>query len=160
MVIVLIGVAASGKTTVGKHLAQELRWEFFDGDDFHSPEGVEKMKHGLPLTDADREPWLRAIRETIRSNLDQSKNAVIACSALKRSYRQILQVSPQVVFVYLKADIELIRHRSRSRRGHFMDPALVQSQFDTLEEPQEALEIDARLSPGEIVQLIRSQVSV
>ena len=160
MVIVLIGVSASGKTTVGKYLAQQLHWQFFDGDDFHSPVSIEKMRRGIPLTDADREPWLNTIRETICAAVDQGKNAVIACSAMKRAYRQILQVDRQVVFVYLKADIVLIRERSKNRAGHFMDPALVQSQFDALEEPQGALEIEASLSPGEIVQLIRSRLSV
>lgn len=160
MVIVLIGVTASGKTTVGKQLARQLRWAFFDGDDFHSPVSIEKMRRGIPLTDADREPWLNMIRETIRSNVAQGTSAVIACSALKRSYRQILQVDSQVIFVYLKADIALIQDRSKNRIGHFMDPALVQSQFDALEEPQGALEIEARLSPGEIVQRIRSRLSV
>lgn len=160
MVIVLIGVTASGKTTVGKQLARQLRWAFFDGDDFHSPVSIEKMRRGIPLTDADREPWLNMIRETIRSNVVQGTSAVIACSALKRSYRQILQVDSQVIFVYLKADIALIQDRSKNRIGHFMDPALVQSQFDALEEPQGALEIEASLSPGEIVQRIRSRLSV
>jgi gluconokinase len=160
MVIVLMGVTASGKTTVGRLLARRLGWTFFEGDDFHSPSSIEKMKQGIPLNDADRGPWLKAIREAIRSRLEQGENAVIVCSALKRSYRRMLQVNSKVVFVYLKSDIELIRRRSQLRTAHFMNPGLVKSQFEALEEPQSGLTVDASLSPPEIVRLIRVHLSL
>jgi len=160
MIIVVMGVAASGKSTVGKRLALELGWRFLEGDDFHSPENIQKLRQGEPLNDEDRKPWLEAIREAIRAAIEQGENAVVTCSALKEPYRRMLQVSEQVIFVYLKATISLIQERLKRRAGHFMNPNLMQSQFDTLEEPKEALEIDAGLTPAEIVQVIRNRLSV
>lgn len=160
MIILLMGVTASGKTTVGKQLALELGWRFLEGDDFHSPENIQKLRQGMPLNDEDRKPWLEAIRETIRATLARGENAVIACSALKETYRRMLRVSEQVIFVYLKATIALIQERLRRRVGHFMNPNLIQSQFDTLEEPEDALQIDAGLTPAEIVRIIRNKLSV
>jgi gluconokinase len=160
MIILLMGVTASGKTTVGKQLALELGWRFLEGDDFHSPENIKKLRQGMPLNDEDRKPWLEAIRETIRATLARGENAVIACSALKETYRRMLRVSEQVIFVYLKATIPLIQERLRRRVGHFMNPNLIQSQFDTLEEPEDALQIDAGLTPAEIVRIIRNKLSV
>jgi gluconokinase len=112
------------------------------------------------LNDADRRPWLEAIREVIRAAIDRGENAVIACSALKESYRRMLQIREQVSFVYLKASIALIQDRLKNRTGHFMNPHLVQSQFDTLEAPEEALQIDAGSTPAEIVQVIRNRLAV
>ena len=160
LVIVLMGVTGSGKSTVGKLLAGQLGWKFVEGDDFHSPKNIEKMRRGEPPNDADRRPWLEAIREVIRTTIDRSENAVIVCSALKESYRKLLQIRGQVSFVYLKASMALIQDRLKNRVGHFMNPHLVQSQFDTLEEPEQALQVDAGLSPVEIVQVIRSTLSV
>jgi gluconokinase len=160
MIILLMGVTASGKTTVGKQLALELGWRFLEGDDFHSPENIKKLRQGMPLNDEDRKPWLEAIRETIRATLARGENTVIACSALKETYRRMLRVSEQVIFVYLKATIPLIQERLRRRVGHFMNPNLIQSQFDTLEEPEDALQIDAGLTPAEIVRIIRNKLSV
>jgi gluconokinase len=160
MIILLMGVTASGKTTVGKQLALELGWRFLEGDDFHSPENIKKLRQGMPLNDEDRKPWLEVIRETIRATLARGENAVIACSALKETYRRMLRVSEQVIFVYLKATIPLIQERLRRRVGHFMNPNLIQSQFDTLEEPEDALQIDAGLTPAEIVRIIRNKLSV
>ena len=160
MIIVLMGVTGSGKSTVGKLLAQQLGWKFFDGDDFHSPANIEKMRRGMPLNDDDRRPWLEAIRESIRQMVERSENAVIACSALKHSYRQMLRIAGEVVFVYLKANIDTVRERLRNRTGHFMNPDLIQSQFDTLEESEQALRVDASLPPGEIVRRIRTQLQV
>ena len=160
MIIVLMGVTGSGKSTVGKLLASQLGWKFFEGDDFHSPTNIEKMRRGEPLDDADRGPWLEAIREVIRAAIDRGENAVIACSALKQSYRKLLQIREEVTFVYLKASIALIQDRLNNRVGHFMNPDLVQSQFDTLEAPEDALQIDAGSTPAEIVQLIRNRLSV
>ena len=160
MIIVLMGVTGSGKSTVGKLLAQQLGWKFFDGDDFHSSANIEKMRRGMPLNDDDRRPWLEAIRESIRQMVERSENAVIACSALKHSYRQMLRIAGEVVFVYLKANIDTVRERLRNRTGHFMNPDLIQSQFDTLEESEQALRVDASLAPGEIVRRIRTQLRI
>jgi gluconokinase len=160
MIIVLMGVTGSGKSTVGKLLAQQLGWKFFEGDDFHSPANIEKMRRGMPLNDDDRKPWLEAIRESIRKMVERSESAVIACSALKHSYRQMLRITGEVVFVYLKANIDTVRERLRNRTGHFMNPDLIQSQFDTLEESEQALRVDASLPPGEIVRRIRTQLRV
>jgi len=155
-----MGVTGSGKSTVGKLLAQQLGWKFFDGDDFHSPANIEKMRRGMPLNDDDRRPWLEAIRESICKMVERSENAVIACSALKHSYRQMLRITGEVVFVYLKANIDIVRERLKNRTGHFMNPNLIQSQFDTLEESEQALRVDASLPPGEIVRRIRTQLRI
>ncbi len=160
MIIVLMGVTGSGKSTVGNLLAQQLGWRFFEGDDFHSPDNIQKLRRGEPLSDEDRKPWLEAIREAIRTAIDRGENAVIACSALKKSYRKVLQIDGQVSCVYLKASIALIQERLKNRVGHFMNPSLIQSQFATLEEPGEGLQIDAGLSPAEIVQVIRNKFSI
>lgn len=160
MVIIIIGVTGSGKTTIGKLLARELGWKFYDADDFHPSTSTEKMSRGLPLDDQDRMPWLWAIRDLITSLIERKENAVIACSALKSAYRKILCVGRDVVFVYLKADISLIEERVKRRRGHFMNPALLQSQFDILEEPKKSLHVNAALTPAEIVQQIRSRLAV
>ena len=160
MIMVLMGVTGSGKSTVGKLLARQLGWQFFEGDDFHSPANIEKLRRGEPLNDADRGPWLEAIREVIRAAIDRGENAVIACSALKQSYRKLLQIREQVSFVYLKASMALVKDRLKNRVGHFMNPDLVQSQFDTLEAPEDALQIDAGSTPAEIVQVIRNRLAV
>ncbi|MBI4526355.1 MAG: gluconokinase [Deltaproteobacteria bacterium] len=160
MIIVLIGVTGSGKTTVGRLLAQELRWKFYEGDKFHSPANVEKMKRGAPLTDADRLPWLESIRDIIRTAIERGEDAVVACSALKESYRRLLQIDDKVIFVYLNASRALVQERLKFRIGHFMHPDLVPSQFDTLEEPKEGLQIDAGLPAAEIVQLLRKHLSL
>jgi gluconokinase len=160
MIIVLMGVTGSGKSTVGKLLASQLGWQFFEGDDFHSPANIEKLRRGEPLSDADRAPWLEAIREVINAAIDRGENAVIACSALKQSYRELLQIREQVSFVHLKASMALIKDRLKNRVGHFMNPGLVQSQFDTLEAPGDALQIDAGSTPAEIGQVIRNRLAV
>jgi len=155
-----MGVTGSGKSTVGKLLASQLGWRFFEGDDFHSPKNIEKMRRGEPLNDADRRPWLEAIREVIRTAIDRGENAVIACSALKESYRKLLQIREEVSFVYLKATVALVQDRLKNRVGHFMNPDLVQSQFDILEEPEQALQVDTGSGPAEIVQVIRNKLSL
>lgn len=160
MVIVLVGVTGCGKSSVGKQLAAQLGWIFLEGDDFHPPAKLEKLRRGVPLTDGDRMPWLKAIREMIRNKVNQRENAVIACSALKKSYRRMLQISSEVKFVYLRASIPLIAARLKKRRNHFMNPALIRSQFDTLEEPNNALWIDAGLPLGEIAKLIKNGLVV
>ena len=160
MIIVLMGVTGSGKSTVGRLLAKRLHWKFLEGDDFHPRANIEKMKRGVPLNHEDRRPWLKAIHESIRSAIDRGENMVIACSALKASYRRTLQVSGEVMFIYLKADLLLIHERLKKRTGHFMNPALIESQFDTLEQPRGALRVDARLTPATIVQRIRKELLV
>jgi gluconokinase len=160
MVIVLMGVTGSGKSTVGKLLARQLGWRFFDGDDFHPPDNIGKLRRGVALDEKDRKPWLRAIRECIKAMIDRRTDSVMACSALKHSHRRMLRVGEGVVFVYLKADSGLVRERLKARAGHFMNPSLVQSQFDALEEPEEALQIDASLPAREIVRRIRDQLAL
>lgn len=151
MIVIVMGTTASGKTTIGSLLAQRLGWEFVDADDFHPPANVDKMKHGIPLTDADREPWLRALRQKIIEWYGQTRNVVLACSALKQSYRDELRATSDVKFVYLKGSYELFRERVLARKGHFAKQDLLASQFLDLEEPQDAITLDARESPEEMV---------
>lgn len=160
MIIVLMGVSGSGKTTVGRLLAAELGWRFYEADAYHSAASVEKMRGGVPLDDADRGPWLEALRGLILGCLDRGKSAVLACSALKERYREFLLIDERVVLVYLKGDYELIRRRLERRRGHYMNPSLLGSQFDALEEPADALQVSVALSPGEIVNELRSRLSL
>lgn len=154
MVVLLMGVSGAGKTTVGRLLASQLGWEFADADDYHSVANVEKMKNGIPLTDEDRGPWLENLRSLILSWIASGKNGVLACSALKKAYRDKLIVGPQVRLVYLKADRELLRERLIERHGHYMKEDLLESQIATLEEPQDAIVVDAGKSPQEIVREI------
>jgi gluconokinase len=160
MVIILMGVAGSGKTTVGRMLAEALGYQFYDADDFHPGVNIDKMSRGIPLDDFDRQPWLETLRDLIRRCLAEHTDAVLACSALKEVYRRYLLCDPQVRLVYLKADPELIHERLLQRRGHFMNPALLASQFATLEEPKDALWVDASLVPGEIIATIRRQLQI
>ena len=135
-VLVLMGVAGSGKTTTGLLLAERLGWPFRDADSFHPPENVEKMSQGVPLTDEDRRPWLAAVASWIDDRLAAGERGVVTCSALKRAYRDVL-IGPRrgVGLVYLKGDRHLIGERLRRRQGHFMPPELLDSQFAALEEP-------------------------
>jgi gluconokinase len=158
MVLVVMGAAGAGKTTIGRHLASELGWTFHDADDFHSPENVAKMSRGLPLDEADRRPWLERLAALIRGCLERGENAVLACSALREDYRSLLAGgSPGVTFVYLRASPDLLAHRLAQREGHYAGPALLDSQLATLEEPRDALAIDAGLPPEEIVRIIRRE---
>jgi gluconokinase len=134
LVLIVMGVAGSGKTTVGVLLAQKLGWQFADADDFHSAENKEKIRQGIALTDADRAPWLAAMRSAIVQWNAAGENVVLACSALKRSYRDELRTR-RVRFVYLKGDSVLLQDRLRSRHGHFADEKILASQLATLEEP-------------------------
>ena len=160
MVIILMGVSGVGKTTVGQALAQKLRWNFAEGDDFHSPANIAKMHAGIPLTDEDRAPWLQSLRKAITEWLAADENVVLACSALKTSYRELLQVSPDVKFVYLHANFDLIAKRLAARKGHYMNPDLLRSQFDTLEEPEDTLRVEAGSSPAHLVDEIRAALGV
>ena len=155
MIIVIMGVSGSGKTTVGRKLAAALRWDFSDADEFHSPANVEKMKSGIPLTDEDREPWLRSIRDAIERWKRDESGHVLACSALKKRYREVLgRDDPHVRFVYLHGGFELISERLKSRKSHFFNPALLRSQFEALEDPEDALVVDVSKEPHEIVSQI------
>ena len=156
MIVLIMGVAGSGKTTVGRLLAAELGWPFFDADDFHPPENVAKMSNGIPLIDADRQPWLGALAEKIRTCLAMHQSAVFAVSALKQAYRDVLTVdADRVRVVYLKGEPSLIRQRMQQRPDHFFKPDLLQTQFDALEEPIDALTFDIALPPDVLVQKIR-----
>ena len=135
-VAVMMGVSGSGKTTVGKALARTLGWAFKEGDDLHPAANIAKMKSGAPLTDADRAPWLARVEAWISGELGQHRSGVIACSALKRAYRdRIVGGRPNVRLVFLEGDRDLIAHRLAHRRGHFMPPALLASQFEALQAP-------------------------
>ncbi|HEY9600349.1 MAG TPA: gluconokinase [Allocoleopsis sp.] len=161
MIILVMGVSGSGKTTVGKLLADSLRWEFRDADDFHSPENVEKMRQGIPLSEADRIPWLQDLQTAIQHWLQEDKNVVLACSALKDSYRHYLVLDrDRVKLVYLKGSYELIQKRLKERRHHYMSEKLLDSQFDTLEEPSDALCIDVAQPPQAIVQHIQTALGI
>lgn len=157
MVVILMGVSGAGKTTIGQALSQALGWEFHDADALHPPENVEKMRCGVALNDQDRAPWLERVRELIARWLSESRSAVIACSALKKSYREQIMVDASMVkVVYLKVDRATIERRLAHRTGHFMNPALIRSQFDTLQEPRNAIVVDATGSTQKIVDDIRS----
>ena len=153
MVIILMGVVGAGKTTVGQLLAQRLGWKFADADDFHSAQNIEKISHGLALDDADRAPWLAALRQAIEQWSAAGQNVVLACSALKDSYRDELRAGP-VKFVYLKGDYELIRQRLRSRHGHFASESILKRQLEDLEEPDDAITVVIDKSPEAIVSEI------
>lgn len=153
MITIIMGVSGVGKTTVGAVLAERLGWTFRDADDYHPQANVEKIRHGIPLTDADRLPWLAALRELIRAAGDTGM--VLACSALKQSYRDFLRDGrPDVAFVYLKGDRTLIEKRLDGRKDHFAGPGILESQLRDLEEPEDALVIDALRDPESIVKEI------
>jgi gluconokinase len=155
MVIVLMGVARSGKSTIGRMLARALGGDFYDADDLHPQANRDKMRRGIPLNDDDRGPWLAAVRALIDRCENASVEAVIACSALKESYRMtLLKGAKDVQLVYLKGSSELIARRLAARHGHFFEPALLKSQFDSLEEPRDAIEVDIAGTPAQIVDRI------
>lgn len=154
-VIVLTGVSGSGKTTVGQKLAEKLGWDFYDGDAFHPRANIEKMSHGIPLTDADRWPWLDRLNQRILKSLGEGRPAVLACSALKRSYRErLLKNTSRTALVYLRGDFQLIKRRMRERHGHYMRAGMLQSQFEALEEPTSGTTVDIDASPDIIVSEI------
>jgi gluconokinase len=154
MVVVIMGTTGAGKTTIGSLLAVELDWPFADADDYHSAENLVRMRSGIPLTDDDRGPWLESLRKAIEAWLANDEDVVLACSALRRSYRTQLHINDRVTFVYLKGDREVFEERVSQRRGHFAKANLLASQFATLEEPspeEAAIVVSATDPPREIV---------
>jgi gluconokinase len=162
MIVIVMGVTGSGKTTVGSLLASQLDWKFADADDFHSAANIEKMRRGIPLDDADRGPWLKRLRSEIERWIADGRNVVLACSALKRSYRQELDAGAAVQFVYLKGSAALITERLRARHGHFADEHILAGQFRDLEEPgpSEGIVVDIASTPPFIVAEIREKLAI
>jgi gluconokinase len=160
VIIVMMGVAGAGKTAVGRALADALHWPFFDADDFHPPENIARMRGGVPLSDAHREPWLAELRALLQHVQAERANAVLACSALKAAFREQLRAGLDVRYAYLQASADLIAHRLRAREGHFMPPELLESQFATLDEPEDALALDASAPPDTLVAQIRAAFGV
>jgi gluconokinase len=163
VIVIVFGVSGAGKTTIGKLLAERLGWKFYESDDFHPRANIEKMHRGRPLTDEDRHPWLERLREQITRSLAAREDAVLACSALKRAYRERLRVSDDVRFVFLRGNYALIGQQLSRRRGHFMNPALLKSQFADLEEPgrgEGVLRIALGRTPKELVEEIKVKLSL
>jgi gluconokinase len=159
--ILLTGVAGTGKTTVGRQLASELGWPYYEADDFHSDANKQKMGQGVPLDDADRAPWLAAIRAAMDECRGAGRSAVFTCSALKESYRRVLMDdAPGTCLVFLSGDRELLLARMAQRAGHYMKPGMLDSQLAALEPPANALRLDVRQTPGELVAEIRRKLKV
>ena len=154
-----MGATGAGKTTIGTMFAARLNWQFADADTFHPPANIEKMSKGIPLNDADRAPWLAAMRKGILEWIAAGKNVVLACSALKRAYREELRPSPEVKIVYLKGTYALFAERIHHRHGHFAGEGILSGQFADLEEPENAITVDAAKSPEEIVAEIRKHLA-
>jgi len=156
--LVLMGVSGCGKTSVGERLSQVLGWPFFDGDNFHPRENMAKMAQGNPLNDDDRRPWLANLHDMIDAHLRGGKSMILACSALKQSYRDQLSAgNPGTVYIHLKGDFDLIYQRMSARQGHYMQAAMLRSQFEALEEPREAVTIDIQQNLDEIIQTLAKQ---
>ncbi|MEA5508986.1 gluconokinase [Crocosphaera sp. UHCC 0190] len=155
MIYLIIGVSGSGKTTIGQALSHQLGYPFYDADDFHPPENIAKMSQGIPLTDSDRLPWLTAIKDVIDQYQQREKGAVITCSALKQSYRNFLGKNTQaLIWIYLKGSYEQILNRLENRQKHYMKSGMLLSQFQSLEEPENAMIININLSIEDIIQEI------
>jgi gluconokinase len=161
LIIILMGVSGAGKTTIGQWLAEEVGWLFYDGDGFHPQANVAKMSQGIPLTDEDRHAWLATLRQLITGLRAKGESAIIACSALKQSYRDYLSSAHDRLFiVYLKGNYDLIQSRLQERQDHFMKAGLLASQFEALEEPENALVVDVAAEPAEIVRAIRQALAL
>ncbi len=160
-VIIIMGVTGSGKTTIGQRLASRLSLPFIDADTFHSEENRRKMSAGQPLTDDDRLPWLNTLAREL-GGMSSAQGGILACSALKESYRSILSSghSLPVIWVYLKGDYDVIRQRISGREGHYMNPILLQSQYDILEEPIYGITIDVEQSLEEMEEALLTAVEV
>jgi gluconokinase len=158
MILILMGVVGAGKTSVGRLIAQQLQWKFADADDFHPAANIEKIRQGIALNDDDRRPWLRLLRAQIEKWSSAGVSAVLACSALKETYRQELAAGSEVRFVYLKGSADMIARRLRMRQGHFADTQILASQLADLEEPQGAIVVDIEKPPEQIVSEIREKL--
>ncbi|HJS18587.1 MAG TPA: gluconokinase [Anaerolineales bacterium] len=157
--VIVMGVSGSGKTSVGNALAETLGWDFFDADDFHPAANIAKMASGIPLDDSDRAPWLDSLNDLISSALKANRPGVLACSALTESYRrQLLDGNEDVQLVYLKGSYDLIWSRMSARSDHYMKPHMLQSQFDLLEEPEEAITVDISVPVEDIVRVILEEL--
>jgi gluconokinase len=154
--VILMGVSGSGKTTIGRLLTAQLGWDYIEGDDYHPPENIQKMAGGIPLNDSDRQPWLEKLHDILRAHARTQQPVVLACSALKRRYRQTLAAGlPEVHFVYLKGNNALIARRLAGCPRHYMKAGMLASQFEALQEPEDALTVDITQSPQEICRHIR-----
>jgi len=161
MVLILMGPMGCGKTTIGKMLCEKLGWAFYDGDDFHPKKNVEKMRAGIALTDEDRKAWLEKLHANIRRWLRDKQNSILACSALKQAYRDILGVDQDTVkTVYLKGSYELLRKRIEGRQHPYMDKNLLRSQVETLEEPSDGLTVDISATPETIVRIVMDRLNL
>ena len=161
MVLILMGPMGCGKTTIGKMLAEKLGWSFYDGDDFHPKKNVEKMRAGIALTDGDRKLWLKKLHTNIQHWLRDNQNSILACSALKQAYRDILGVDQNTVrTVYLKGSYELLRKRIEDRHHPYMDKNLLRSQLNTLEEPKDGLTVDISETPEIVVSTIINNLNL
>ena len=160
MVILLMGTTGAGKTTVGKLLAARLGWTFLDADDFHPQANVEKMKHGIPLTDADRLPWLEAIHTELVRLSAAGDNVVLACSALKQSYRDQLSAGLEMPIVYLRGSYDEMRRHIERRHGHFAGESILAGQFAELQEPQDALVLDVSRTPDELSAAVIARLNL
>ena len=150
-----MGVSGSGKTTLGKALAQTLGWNFFDADDFHPPENIAKMTAGIPLSDSDRAAWLAALHDQLLSTLKEDRHPVLACSALKETYRaKLLEGIDGITVIYLKGSYDLILSRMSTREDHYMKPGMLQSQFNVLEEPKDAIVLDVKMPLKDMIDTI------
>jgi gluconokinase len=154
MIVIVMGVTGSGKTTVGTLLAKRLGWDFLDADDFHSAANKAKMQQGIPLTDADRMPWLTAMHTKLVQLDSERRSAVLGCSALKQSYRGLLMAGVEARLVYLKGSYKFIAERLETRKGHFADAHILAGQFADLEEPNNAIVFDIALPASKIIEEI------
>lgn len=153
--LLVMGVSGSGKTTVGESVATKLGWDLYDADDFHPQENITKMENGIPLSDLDRIPWLDSLHDLIESCLRQDRPGILACSALRESYRQkLLEGNEGVDVIYLRGSYDLIWSRMSARKNHYMKAEMLKSQFDALDEPTNALTVDISLSVDEITKVI------
>jgi len=151
----IMGVSGSGKTTLGKALAQKPGWDFFDADNFHSPENIAKMTARITLSDSDRAPWLAALHHQLLSTLNADRHPVLACSALKEAYRvKLLEGMDEITVIYLKGSYDLILSRMSTREDHYMKPGMLQSQFDALEEPKDAIVLDVKMPLKDMIDTI------
>ncbi|BBB49646.1 gluconokinase [Pelolinea submarina] len=154
--VILMGVSGSGKTTIGQLLAAQSGCDFIEGDDYHPPKNVFKMANGIPLSDADRQPWLTSLHEVLYAHAQTQRSVLLACSALKQNYRQTLAAGiPNTHFIYLKGDYGLIAQRLAERPNHYMKAGMLASQFETLQEPEDALVVDIAQSPQIICRIVR-----